>query len=94
MGDLLLTPVLYLTRATEPAVFPIIVRYAECFLISEAPEEEQDLKSFEANFFNGLWDEASDEKNNHKLDFPFLICYDWWLFSSNVSMRFQLHWGK
>lgn len=44
MGDLLLTPVLYLTRATEPADFPVILRYAEWFLLSEAPEEEQDLK--------------------------------------------------
>jgi len=31
MGDLFLTVVLYLTRETEHAVLPIILRYAECF---------------------------------------------------------------
>lgn len=40
MGDLLLTPVLYLTRMTELAGFPIILISADCVLLSEAPEEE------------------------------------------------------
>lgn len=51
MGDLLLTPVLYLTRTTEPAVFPMLLMHTECSLLREAPEEEQDLKSFKAFFF-------------------------------------------
>lgn len=38
--DDLLTPALYLTRPTELAVFPTVLRYAECFLPSEAPEEK------------------------------------------------------
>lgn len=44
MGDLLLTSVLYLTRTTEPAVFPTLLTHTECSLLREAPEEEQDLK--------------------------------------------------
>lgn len=31
MGDLLLSPVLYLSRATVPGAFPVILRYSECF---------------------------------------------------------------
>lgn len=41
------------------------------FLVRAAPEEEQDLKPFKANFLNQLWYEASDEKNVDMLDLSF-----------------------
>lgn len=41
------------------------------FSVRVAPEEDQDLKLFKANFLNQLWYEASDGKNIDKFDLSF-----------------------
>lgn len=66
------------------------------FLVWVSPEEEQDSKPFKANFLNQHCYEASDEKNIDKLDLSFYYVFFMTdgLFPLNVSMRFQLHWGK
>lgn len=80
MGDLLLTPGLYLT-SDHAWCFSSNTKILWRFLVREAPEEEQDSKPFKATFLNQLWYEACDEKNNNKFDFSFNMSFLWLMVS-------------